>query len=236
MKKLWLVLLALVLYSAQACAANTYIAPTACTATCVIGPLQTGPLSLATVSVNASGSGSGLTFAFQGSTDGTNWTTLPGFVPATGASTTTPAANGNWVVSTTGYSLFRVNLTAIGGGTETFAVTGAPGVVVVYTQSNATISGVVSLANTATSGDVTLTTATTVYTACTTPAHGYTINNVDATNGMWASDHGNATANTKGSFYVPPLTTYQTPATYKPVGTLTLTGVVNGQQATVGCY
>lgn len=81
----------------------------------------------ATVSIVATGSGSSITFAFQGTSDnGTTWSTLPGIVPTTGAAITSFSTNGVWIVPVAGFQTVRVNLTAIGGGTETFTLSSTP--------------------------------------------------------------------------------------------------------------
>ena len=88
------------------------------------GSLQIAAAGIGTVTVQASGSGGGLAFLFQGSNDGgTTWQTLPGFVPASGVAATSFSANGVWQANPAGFTLFRINLTAISSGTETFTVT-----------------------------------------------------------------------------------------------------------------
>jgi hypothetical protein len=79
------------------------------------------------VGIIASGSGTGLTFGFQGSVDGTNYITIPCVVPSTGAIATSGNANGTWTCQAAGYQTVRVNLTAIGGGTETFTLNASAG-------------------------------------------------------------------------------------------------------------
>lgn len=79
------------------------------------------------VGIIATGSGSGLTFGFQGSVDGTNYVTIPCVVPSTGAIATGGTANGTWTCQAAGYQTVRVNLTAIGGGTETFTLNASAG-------------------------------------------------------------------------------------------------------------
>jgi hypothetical protein len=88
------------------------------------GTLPIATSGIGTVTVQASGSGAGVAFVFQGSNDGgTTWQALPGFVPASGAAVTSFSGNGIWQANPAGFGLFRVNLTAIASGTETFTVT-----------------------------------------------------------------------------------------------------------------
>jgi hypothetical protein len=88
------------------------------------GSLQIASAGIGTVTVQASGSGGGLGFVFQGSSDGgTTWQILPGFVPSSGAAATSFSGNGIWQANPAGFTLFRVNLTAIASGAETFTVT-----------------------------------------------------------------------------------------------------------------
>lgn len=75
-----------------------------------------------TVALIATGSGSGLTFAAQGLDAAGNWDTLNAYVPTTCASVTSMSANGVWLIPAAGFSQIRVNLTVIGGGTETFSL------------------------------------------------------------------------------------------------------------------
>jgi hypothetical protein len=88
------------------------------------GTLQIATAGIGTVTVQATGSGAGLAFVFQGSSDGgTSWQTLPGFVPSSGAAAASFSANGVWQANPAGFTLFRVNLSAISSGAETFTVT-----------------------------------------------------------------------------------------------------------------
>lgn len=79
------------------------------------------------VGIIATGSGTGLTFGFQGSVDGTNYVTIPCVVPSTGAIVTSASANGTWTCQAAGYQNVRVNLTAISSGTETFTLNASAG-------------------------------------------------------------------------------------------------------------
>lgn len=79
------------------------------------------------VGIIATGTGSGLTFGFQGSVDGTNYVTIPCVVPSTGAIVNGGSANGTWTCQSAGYQDVRVNLTAISGGTETFTLNASAG-------------------------------------------------------------------------------------------------------------
>ena len=100
------------------------VATASCTAACTV------VLSIAGYSgvvAQATGTGSGMTFAFQGTVDsGTNWQTLfvlpPSAAPTFASSF---SANGYWLVPTAGFQQVRVNLTSIGGGTETFTLSGS---------------------------------------------------------------------------------------------------------------
>ena len=88
------------------------------------GTLQIATAGIGTVTVQATGSGAGLAFVFQGSSDGgTTWQTLPGFVPSSGVAATSFSANGIWQANPAAFTLFRVNLSGISSGTETFTVT-----------------------------------------------------------------------------------------------------------------
>lgn len=79
------------------------------------------------VGIIVTGTGSGLTFTFQGSVDGTNYVSAPCVVPSTGAIVTGGSANGTWTCQAAGYQNFRVNLTAIGGGTFTATLNASAG-------------------------------------------------------------------------------------------------------------
>lgn len=139
----------------------------------------------ATVSVVATGNGAGLTFAFQGTNDGgTTWTTLLGVVPSTNATATSFSANGTWVVSAAGFQTLRVNLTAISGGTETFALAASA-----RTARNIGNPGTVtSIATTSPITGGTITTAGTIACAtCVTSAAALTANSIMIGAGSQAS-------------------------------------------------
>lgn len=57
------------------------------------------------------------TVTFEGTYDGTNWFSINAFSAITGIPTTTATANGNWRVSSAGYSSVRVRSSTIGTGT-----------------------------------------------------------------------------------------------------------------------
>lgn len=88
----------------------------------------TGTLVLTTsgyaqVNLQATGTGSGLTFAVRGTMDGTTWQTLPCVVPTTpGTFVTSMSANGYWSCPAAAWKQVELNLSAIGGGTETFVM------------------------------------------------------------------------------------------------------------------
>lgn len=79
------------------------------------------------VAIQATGTGAGLTFNAQGTVDGVNYFTLLLTVPSTCATSTSGAANGNWVVPAAGYKFVQVNLTGISSGTETFTLEAGQG-------------------------------------------------------------------------------------------------------------
>ena len=109
--------------NAQALTNDVHVGPTSLSAT---GTVAISTQGLGTVTVQATGTGSGLTFVIQGTSDGgTTWQTVQGFVPSTGAAAATFSANGIWAVPVAGFSSIRANLTAIGGGTETFTLEGS---------------------------------------------------------------------------------------------------------------
>lgn len=92
-----------------------------CSVVCTtVGIATTGA---AHVAMQATGTGTGLAFAWQGTLDGgVTWQPLAGVVPSTSVSVTSAAANGVWIVSVAGFGRIRVNLTAIASGTETFTL------------------------------------------------------------------------------------------------------------------
>jgi hypothetical protein len=78
-----------------------------------------------TVSFNLSSSGaSGLTYNFQGTSDGTHWFAVAyadptGSPPVTFANSTLSATSGQWIVAAGGLQKIRLNLTAYSAGTLT---------------------------------------------------------------------------------------------------------------------
>ncbi len=89
------------------------------TGTCVVATNGAG-----TVSFNLSSSAaSGLTYNFQGSSDGTHWFTVaygdPTTNPIAFSYTTSSATSGQWIIGVAGFQQIRFNLTAYGGGTLT---------------------------------------------------------------------------------------------------------------------
>jgi hypothetical protein len=106
---------------------DNYPLATSCTGTCTTAVVSTSGYTQ--VALEASGSGSGLTFHVEGKqANGAAWHTLPAVVPTTpGTFVTSMSANGYWVIPTAGFQSVRVNLSAIGGGTETFALAASVG-------------------------------------------------------------------------------------------------------------
>lgn len=75
------------------------------------------------------------TIIFEGNVDGSNWFSVPGVVPTTGAAVTTTTANGQWQISVAGLASVRIRVSSTGTNSATVSVQGSMG------------SGVVSLAN-----------------------------------------------------------------------------------------
>lgn len=78
------------------------------------------------VGIQATGTGSGLTFSFQGTANGTTWFNIP-CGDVAGNVVNSGSANGQWVCPVSGWPQARVNLTAISGGTETFTLNASAG-------------------------------------------------------------------------------------------------------------
>ena len=118
--------------------AQSFQPPTAFTAP---GTLVVDTSSTATIVVQATGSGTNISFAMQGLPNGSStWVQLPMAVPASCHVTFAASNNGAWIVSVAGYSQAQMNLTAISGGTETFGLTNssAPADLSSCTTSNGT--------------------------------------------------------------------------------------------------
>jgi len=188
------------------------------------GTLVVSAQGSGSVGVIASGSGSGLTFSFQGSVDGTNYVSIPCVVPSTGALVTGGTANGTWTCQSAGYQSVRVNLTAIGGGTETFTLNASAGSSQPPVGTQGTATNVTAVGGTATttaglpvlgtvnttltdcSGTVTSGgTAQNAFTAAAT-RHGFTIANIDTSEVMWVSFTTTAAANGTASYPLAPAT------------------------------
>jgi len=188
------------------------------------GTLVVSAQGSGSVGVIASGSGSGLTFSFQGSVDGTNYVSIPCVVPSTGALVTGGTANGTWTCQSAGYQNVRVNLTAIGGGTETFTLNASAGSSQPPVGTQGTATNVTAVGGTATTAaglpvlgtvNTTLTdcsgtitsggTAQNAFTAAAT-RHGFTIANIDTTEVMWVSFTTTAAASGTASYPLAPAT------------------------------
>ncbi len=99
--------------------------PTAFTGT---GNLAVNSQGAGSVGVQATGTGAGLTFTFQGTVDNSNWFSIPCVVTnATGSIVTGGTANGSWTCQSAGFQQVRVNLSAISSGTETFTLNASAG-------------------------------------------------------------------------------------------------------------
>lgn len=110
------------------------------TGTCAVATYGAGT---ATFNLSSSGA-SGLTYNFQGSSDGSHWFTLP-YIDPTNSSpafsyTTASATSGQWVVQAGGMAQVRFNLTAYSAGTLTVHAEAGAGAGVVYTLGGS-ISG-----------------------------------------------------------------------------------------------
>lgn len=81
---------------------------------------------LSAVSVQFSGSGSGIASTFQVTSDGTNWTTVPAYATGNCAPSASQSANGNWVIPVSSFVSVRANVTAL-TGSETVTINGNPG-------------------------------------------------------------------------------------------------------------
>ncbi len=101
------------------------VGPTGFTGT---GNLAVNSQGSGSVGIQATGTGSGLTFNFQGTVDNSTWFAIPCVVMnATGAVVNSATANGAWTCQSAGFQQVRVNLTAISGGTETFTLNASAG-------------------------------------------------------------------------------------------------------------
>lgn len=98
-----------------------------------------------TVSFNLSSSGaSGLTYNFQGTSDGTHWFTVgygdPATNPISFSYTTSSATSGQWIVASGGLQQVRFNLTARAAGTLTVHGQAGAGSSITYAIGGATSS------------------------------------------------------------------------------------------------
>ncbi len=128
--------------------------PTAFTGT---GNLPVNSQGAGAVGIQATGSGTGLTFTFQATANGSTWFNIP-CGDVSGSVVTGGSANGQWICPASGWPQVRVNLTAISGGTETFTVNSSAGSasLPLGTQGTATnltgVNGNVMLAGNGTAG------------------------------------------------------------------------------------
>lgn len=92
--------------------------------------LDTSQLPMATAIIQATGNGSGLTFNAQGiPLGGSTAVTLPMYPLASGvigSPVASASANGCFIVPCAGFVSVQVDLTVIGGGTETFSIGASP--------------------------------------------------------------------------------------------------------------
>ena len=65
------------------------------------------------------------------------------------------------------------------------------------------------------------------------PSTGFFVANLDPTNDLWIQDGGTAGVSSSGSLRIPPNGgLYETPATYRPSGAISIIGDVTGQKYT----
>lgn len=196
----------------------------------ISGP--TNVSSTTSVSVNSQGSGSvgidvrgtgtGMTFVFEGSVDGTNYVTAPCVVPSTGAIVTGGSAAGTWTCQAAGYQLMRLRMSAISGGTAIVTLNASAGSNQPPIGTQGTATNITAVAGTATTaagvpiiGGVNVTladcsgtitsgaTAQNAFTAAAT-RHGFTIANIDTSEVMWISFTTTAAASGTGSYPLAP--------------------------------
>ena len=181
--------------------------------------------------IDIRGTGTGMTFLFEGSVDGTNYISIPCVVPNTGAIVTGTSANGTWTCQSAGYQNVRARLTAISGGTATITLNASAGsnqppIGTQGTSTNITAVGGNAVTTTVpVSGTVTATvgvptnitptdcsgtiaTGNTAQNAFTANAarKGFVIANIDTTEVMWISFTGTAAASGTGSYPLAPAT------------------------------
>lgn len=121
MLKFFVSLLIWIVFSGSAFASQPFTAPGHTT------PITVFQNGYSTVTIQVTGTGSGMTYVAQGiNTDGLA-VTLPMIPAGCGSSVASASANGNYYVSVAGYWKFQVNLSAIGGGTANIATAGAIG-------------------------------------------------------------------------------------------------------------
>ena len=120
--------------------------PITCTAACA-ATTQVNSQGAGSVGITATGSGTGLSFIFQASLDGTNWFSVAAYTPAGVALAPGAAqsANGQWSVPASGWRFIRVNLSTISGGSEVFNVNSSAGSVVPPGQTVNVTSGKITI-------------------------------------------------------------------------------------------
>lgn len=121
--------------------------------------------------------------------------------------------------------------------------TGAVGAADVHVASGAVgidpQSNTVSISNTASQGDATITTGGTARTLFNgqVPVNGWAVYNPDATNDLWVSDSATAAANGQGSIRVAANGGgYETPPGYKPSHSVSIIGAVTAQKITARAW
>ncbi len=188
------------------------------------GSVSVNSQGAGSVGIDVRGNGSGMTFVFEGSVDGTNYVSAPCVVPSTGAIVTGGSANGTWTCQAAGYQLMRVRLSAISGGTFTGTANASAGSNQPPIGTQGTATNLTAVAGTATTAagvpiigsvNTTLTdcsgtiatgaAAQNAFTAAAT-RHGFTIANIDTSEVLWISFTTTAAASGTGSYPLAPAT------------------------------
>lgn len=182
-----------------------YVVEQACATTCTVGPIQTGPGGVQTVEVQATGTGSGLTFSVTGLpiNGAANRVTLP-LIPLTAGIPGSPiqagSANGDYLVAAGGFSNIQVSLSAIGGGTETFTLTGTPALSPLLGSGGGVIFTVPGPYTASALAQTSVTAGTAVnVTSAANAAKGGQIQNCNASGTMYVNDVTTATQTESGS-------------------------------------
>jgi hypothetical protein len=153
MRNLVLVALMLLLSASAALATNLPTLDNDATVDCT--PTGTGTCAVltngaGTVSFNLSSSGaSGLTYNFQGTSDGTHWFTVSyadptATPPLAFVNSTLSATSGQWLIAAGGLQKVRLNLTAYSAGTLTIHGEAGSGSTIAYTVGGDILAGAVS--------------------------------------------------------------------------------------------